>query len=290
MFLSIFEPVKNILKPLGTNLLPSDILWKENWALNFVLVALGLGWVWWLDAMYSWNRLLWNQEEDENSEKPKEDENSEKPKEDENQINVLDVNMKMSDMNREQSKLFAQRVFGKWPGTDLLIKLSNQKPDMIKRVVALAKHEWWLNFGRKNIDPNTASQQINIWTFQLSAKSNEIVDKYNKSLNFGKKLLDKYDIKYSSNDLKNITTYVQDIAKDTKSKAQCDLVSWLGYIDWYRNTGSVNVLEKLADPNLKDDEVKTLISKNIQWWIPEIWKSVVKQLANNSVKDYKNIA
>jgi hypothetical protein len=169
----------------------------------------------------------------------------------------------------------------------LLIKLSKDNPNMINRVIAVAKHEWWLKFGIKNEDPNKASWQINIWTFQLSAQKSDIVNKYNNSLESGKDLLKANSINFDDNKFKKLQKYEDEIWSDNKEKAQCDLLSWLGYINkerWWQK-----IFDKLSDPNLTDNELKKLISDDIQWWVAKIGEDVVNQTKYAKVDDYTMI-
>jgi hypothetical protein len=57
------------------------------------------------------------------------------------EVSTIDKNKKLSEINFAETRLFANKVFGSGPATDLLIKLSKDNPNMINRVIAVAKHE-----------------------------------------------------------------------------------------------------------------------------------------------------
>ena len=193
---------------------------------------------------------------------------------------------KLSELSFEEAKTLATRVFGAWPATDLLISMSKNNPAMILRTIALWKHEWGLAFGRKNKDMNR--WQINIGTFQISAQPNEIVAKRNKQIESGKKLLNANNITYDETYFKKIEKYEEETWDTPTKKAQTDLLCWLGYIQndrWGEKT-----FTKLADNTLPENEVKSLISNTIQWWIWDIGKDVVAQLNTASTDKYTQIA
>lgn len=208
-----------------------------------------------------------------------------KPNTDTN-VNTALEKKKLNELNFEEAKTLATKVFGAGPATDLLIAMSKNNSAMILRTIALWKHEWGLAFGRKNKDMNRG--QINIGTFQISAQPNEIVAKRNKQLESGKKLLNTNNITYDETYFKKITKYEDETGDTPTKKAQTDLLCWLGYIQndrWWEKT-----FTKLADGSLSENEVKGLISNTIQWWISEIGKDVVAQINTASTDKYTQIA
>lgn len=178
---------------------------------------------------------------------------------------------KLSSLTFAQAKNFAYAIFGHGPATELLIKLSKDNPAMILRTIALAKHEWWLKFGRRNDDPNKASGQKNIWTFQISDKA-DVQKKYDAALAVGKTLWWWEDLDTTATNL----------------TAQQDLWSWLGYVSsgrWGQAT-----FDKLADATLSDLAVKSLMSDTIQWGIEAIGQWVVTQIATETTQTYLNLS
>ena len=190
-------------------------------------------------------------------------------------------------MNFSEASLFAEKVFWTWAATELLIKLSSWSPSMILRTIALAKHEGKLNFGRKNEDPNKQSGQINIWTFQISAKKNQIVKKRNDCLSQGKVMLNEQWISYQENDFRELSDYNQETANNKVGKAQVDLLVWLGYL---KERGGEEIFRELRDENLREQEIITLMSTKIQWWIKDIGEDVLAQINNNTWNNYPTLA
>lgn len=178
---------------------------------------------------------------------------------------------KLSTLTFVQAKNFAYAIFGHGPATELLIKLSKDNPAMILRTIALAKHEWWLQFGIRNDDPNKASGQKNIWTFQISDKV-DVQKKYDDALIVAKSLRWWEELNPALTNL----------------SAQKDLWSWLGYISSSR--GGQATFDRLADATLSDLAVKSLISDTIQWGIEAIGQWVVTQIATETTQTYLNLS
>ena len=195
---------------------------------------------------------------------------------------------KLSELTFEEAKLFAKKVFWEWPATELLYKLSKDNTALIQRVIALGKHEWELEFGRKNVDPNRQSAQINIWTFQISAKQKEITSKRNENISAGEALLKEYNIPYESNYFKKLKNYKEETWDSTVKKAQTDLLVWLWYIENER--GWEATFNKLADNTLDWSQVQKLMSTTIQGGISAIGKDVVAQISTKNTDDYPQIA
>lgn len=182
-------------------------------------------------------------------------------------------NLKLGQLTFDQSKSLLNKIFWAWPWTQLAEKLSQWQSVFITRLIALARHEWWLNFGRTNQDPNPTQQ--NIWTFQISAPAENgktarqsVEQKYADTLNAGIKMCESNWIQVDRNSL---------------DAAQKDLLSWLWYINiqrWWEST-----FAKLRDTNLSDSELINLMSTTIQWGIAAIWNSVVNQMKNLSVNE-----
>ncbi len=189
---------------------------------------------------------------------------------------------KMKELSFDESKQLLISIFGQWPGTDLLIKIDWWSGVAIKRMIALAKHEGWFVFWRRNKDPKS---WFNIWTFQIwwswSTEADSL-KKYNNCFNLWEKLAEENDIPVDFAVMDN---------------AQKDLLAHLWYINEYRwwkkdktewwKKDEVTTFDMLKDPNLTDSEVVHLMSTRIQWGIDAIWLSVVAQLNNASVQIWK---
>lgn len=182
---------------------------------------------------------------------------------------------KLWELNFDESKSLLTKIFWEGPWTQLLIKIANAQPVFITRTIALARHEWWLNFGRENTDPNPT--QENIWTFQISAPSEwgksareSVQIKYQKVLNTGIAMCKEMGIQVDQASL---------------TPAQKDLISWIWYVKLQRWGDAT--FAKLRDPNLSQDQLVELMSKTIQWWIAAIWNSVVSQMKSLPVDTTK---
>lgn len=212
-----------------------------------------------------------------------------KPIEDINNKNIANIEKKnLKELNFEEAKILANKIFGDGPATNLLFAMSNNTPAMILRSIALAKHEGGLKFWLKNTDPNKKSAQINIWTFQISAKKNEIVNKRNKNLEEGLLLLKEHNISYEEAYFKKLNNYNDETWDSTQQKAQTDLLVWLWFIQ--KERGGKATLEKLADNTLSDNEIVDLMSSKIQWGIGAIGKDIVAQIKNWNTDQYAQLA
>lgn len=166
----------------------------------------------------------------------------------------------------DEAKLFAYSIVGTWPWTELLIKLSQDKPYMITRIIALALHEWYLMFGRKNPWPVSKDGKIVMdWedrtSRQLHTKSPEATKKkFEESLAKWKEFCEEKWVKVWNWKL---------------NYKQADLISWLWY-NLVRTNGKEN-LNKLA-LELNESDLKVLIYDDIQWWVEAIWDKVVENL------------
>ncbi|EKE26402.1 MAG: hypothetical protein ACD_4C00303G0001 [uncultured bacterium (gcode 4)] len=222
----------------------------------------------------NWNKLTNLKEDEDLSEKVKkaqeEEQNRLKNFKNEYQIeseNWSDTIKKLKDLNFPESKKLLISIFGEWAWSELLAKLDWWSTYLIKRMIALAYHEGWFKFGRRNMDPKS---WFNIWTFQIwGAWSNEqsSLEKYNKCLNIWTRMAEEMKI---------------DVDFASLTNAQKDLIAHMWYIKsdrWWDAT-----FEKLKDPNLNYEQTIELMSKKIQWWIKAIWKSVYAQLENSDVK------
>lgn len=203
-------------------------------------------------------------------------------------------NKKLNNLDYSEIVIVLKSIFWEGPGTELLEKLSNGNITIIRRVIALAKHEGEFNFGRKNPDKNKG--QKNIGTFQISAQPGEIVDKRNLCLDKGTQLLKENNISYSDNYFKKIINYDDETAIGSNNqeifikKAQTDLVVWLWYI---KDRWGNDYFDKLKDPN--QDEKKLM--PQVQWWIDAIGVGVANNsnsssqflVSNSQIEDeYKN--
>lgn len=211
----------------------------------------------------------------------------EKSETDPNSKDHLPEGKKLKELTFSEASLFANKVFGSGPATELLLNLSEESPAMITRVIALAQHEWSLQFGRKNWDPNKNSGQINIGTFQISAKASQIINKWNTCLQKGKEMLKDRWISYKEEDFLNLSSYDQETADSPVKKAQVDLLVWLGFIA--RERGGDSTFSKLRNPDLEDTELINLISTTIQWWIDKIGKDVLAQVTDYTPERYQNL-
>lgn len=171
------------------------------------------------------------------------------------------ISKKLKDLDFWETKKLLISIFWEWPWTNLIIKLDNWSTFMIKRMVALAFHEWWFKFWRRNPDPSSG---FNIWTFQIWWSWSTEADslrKYNNCLSYWVNMAEEKWIDVNFADLSN---------------AQKDLLAHMWYIQtqrWWEET-----FEKLRNPNLNYSEVVELMSKKIQWWIKDIGRSVYSQM------------
>ena len=173
----------------------------------------------------------------------------------------------MEDLTWNESIDLANKIFGKWPATELLIKLDWWNGIMIRRMIALWFHEGWLQFWRQNPDPASG---FNIWTFQIggSWSTPEIsLRKYNSCLQSWIELARKHWINI-------VWTSVDD-------PRQKDLMTHLWYIEMQRWWAST--FTQLWDPNLSNWAVVRLMSTTIQWGIDAIGKSVVSQMSYTKI-------
>lgn len=169
----------------------------------------------------------------------------------------------LSELTKNESDAAANKVFGTGPGADLLIAVDNKyggSGTLIKREIALGKHEGGLVFGRKNKDPKSGSNlgtfQIGGWntTFEISEK------KYNDCLTAGLQMYKKI--------------FKKDLLASTLSIAHKDLISHIGYIESQR--GGERTFKKLGDSSLTDAALVKLMSTTIQGGINAIGNDVVK--------------
>lgn len=196
-------------------------------------------------------------------------------------VEGLDPRKKLWELTFTEAKTFAYAIFGPGPATELLIKLSDGKPTLITRLVALWNHEWGLVFDRRNEDPNKASQQINIGTFQISEKANNIVPIYNKALATGMKILTDQWVQYDTTYFKTIWSYKPSPLHTPQEKAQHDVLAWLGHM---KNCGRWESVLKLL--TMEGPELAGLISHKLQVWVAGIGQWVLSQLRNKPLSVY----
>lgn len=174
----------------------------------------------------------------------------------------------LKDLNVAETNNLLKKVFGEWPGTNLLIAIDNGSTFAIKRMIALAYHEGGLVFGRQNLDPASG---FNIGTFQIgwtNSTRESSMNKYESCLQGWIRLAWQ----------KNIAVDYKTIKDDP---AQRDLITHLWYIQFQR--GGDQTFARLRDSSLSDGEIVSLMHHDIQWGIPAIGHSVVAQVNNTKI-------
>lgn len=180
------------------------------------------------------------------------------------------VGKSLSSLSQQESIQAAEIIFGTGPATKLLVQLDmvyKGNGSLIRREIALGKHEGNLKFGRRNKDPRSGS---NIGTFQIGGAGTTFADtekKYNSCLEAGASLYKKY--------------FNQSIDTSSLSWAQKDLMCHLGYINAQR--GGEKTFKKLASNTLSDAQLIYLMSTTIQGGINAIGHDVVQMTRNNAI-------
>lgn len=188
---------------------------------------------------------------------------------------------KLWELSFDEIKNLAYAVFGSWPWTDLMIKLSQWQPIFIARIIALARHESWLEYWIENNDPtHRRTKQKNKWLFQISWRN--ITKKYQEMLERWKELC--------KNNWINANIWI-DPNNSNHFNAQEDLVAWLWYVQARNEIEWKDYFSQLRDPNI---DTKKLMP-NIQKWIKAIWRWVDRQLETTwidlkSIPDYSKLA
>ncbi len=146
--------------------------------------------------------------------------------------------------------------FGDWEGFKLLEKLGGgDKVTLMKRVLALAKHEGNFAFGKTNWDPS------NKWWF--SKGTFQIFDENN------------VEARYNSLFNKTIAKY--NLNKNNLTSADKDIIARVGHVNekWAREENKNKDLWKiLSNKNLNASELARFISKTVQVWWSVIGKNV----------------
>ncbi len=183
----------------------------------------------------------------------------------------IDVHKKMSEYTPKQSRGLFEKIFGAWVATQFLCYKTNNSPVAMQRVMALASHEGGFHFGIRNADPTKTGPngwQLNRGTFQISGKDPE--KKEAEAVAWLKKLTAGTPFAWINIDI-----------LDTRQR---ELALWIWYINTRKNP--TQIFADLADPNLSDAQVVTLMSTRIQWGIPVIGQDVVKKTKNATAGQY----
>lgn len=172
----------------------------------------------------------------------------------------------LAQMTKEQVYAFSKDAFPGDHGNSLLVQLDKKfSPDgqgagvLVKRMIALGWHEGRLQFRRQNADP---ARGKNTGTFQINAASQTLAD--NRYEGFLRSGIEYYNRTFSTN-----------ITRSDLSPADMDILAHVAYIDCER--GGKETFRKLADPNLSDEQLITLMHHKIQGGIRAIGESVVAQ-------------
>lgn len=151
-------------------------------------------------------------------------------------------------------KLF-QEVFSSGAWYQLIKKLTSSwdTPTALARILALAKHEGKLKFGRKNLDPS--HKWYSFGTFQLHTPwtLTDAENNYNKLLNRGIKIARREGI-----DTNSLT--IQDK----------DLLARVGHVEDKSTIKKINLRKPLADNSLNQDQLVDLVSNKIQVGLTQI--------------------
>ncbi|OLP16151.1 hypothetical protein BST81_22370 [Leptolyngbya sp. 'hensonii'] len=185
----------------------------------------------------------------------------------------------LGNLSQVEAQQLSRAVFGNGPGAELLNLLdqqySNGTGTLIKREIALARHEGGLRFGRENPDPASG---YNFGTFQiggLDTTASESRAKYDRNLQAGLKLY------------QQLTGKTVDPA--TLTLADRDIICHLGYIyterqrsyngEYYANAPGrppEAIFRDLGNPALPVNQAVELMSSGIQGGIRDIGEDVYR--------------
>ncbi|MDX2096334.1 MAG: peptidoglycan-binding protein [Leptolyngbyaceae cyanobacterium bins.59] len=185
----------------------------------------------------------------------------------------------LGSLSQKEAQQLAKTIFGDGPGAELLIALdqqySNGTGTLIKRQIALARHEGQLRFGRENLDPASG---YNFGTYQiggLDTNRSDSLKKYNKNLEVGLQI-------YTS-----LTGKKLDLS--ALSQADKDAMCHVGYIyserqrsyngDYYKydpGRPKGDIFRDLGNPSLPQNQAIELMSSGIQGGIRAIGEDVAR--------------
>lgn len=169
----------------------------------------------------------------------------------------------IKNLPKDKTVALLKKIFWEWTWTELLIALDDKNWTAIKRIIALGYHENKFKFwDRKGYAVVSRWWKIikdyeseDIWTFQIHADTKKLTE-------------DKY------------TNYFKEWLRIARSKwiwisnidnnAQKDLIAHIWYIwEWK--------FKQLSNASMNDEQVIEMMT-SMQWWVRDIWVSVIKQI------------